>query len=93
MNSQDLTPDQQAMVDMWEKHIAGEFDVKSIEHTMATMTPEPFVNHVPVMTGGVGSEGVRRFYSTYFIPGHLLFRDIRRIPRFHRSPAPSVRTV
>jgi len=35
---------------------------------MTTMTSNPFVNHVPVMTGGVGYDEVRRFYSTYFIP-------------------------
>lgn len=81
MNSQDLTPEQQAMVDLWEAHIAGEFDVKCIEHTMETMSPEPFVNHVPVMTGGVGSDDVRRFYSTYFIPGHPPDTEISPVAR------------
>ena len=37
---------------------------------MATMSSEPFVNHVPVMTGDVGFNKVRRFYGTYFIPYH-----------------------
>ena len=70
MNSRNLTPEQQAMVEMWERHMAGEFEEKSIHATMATMTSNPFVNHVPVMTGGVGSSEVRHFYSTYFLPGH-----------------------
>jgi len=70
MNSRRLTPEQQAMVEMWERHMAAEFEEKSINATMATMTSDPFVNHVPVMTGGVGSSEVRHFYSTYFIPGH-----------------------
>ena len=70
MNSHNLTPEQQAMVEMWERHTAAEFEEKSIQATMATMTSNPFVNHVPVMTGGVGSSEVRDFYSTYFIPGH-----------------------
>jgi carboxymethylenebutenolidase len=65
-----LTPKQQAMVEMWERHMAAEFQSKSIDATMATMSSDPFVNHVPVMTGGVGSREVRHFYSTYFIPGH-----------------------
>ena len=64
------TPEQQAMVATWERHMAAEFEGKSIDATMATMTSEPFVNHVPVMTGGVGSREVVPFYSTYFIPGH-----------------------
>ena len=65
-----LTPKQQAMVETWERHMAAEFEEKSIDATMATMSSNPFVNHVPVMTGGVGADNVRRFYSSYFIPGH-----------------------
>ena len=34
------------------------------------MIPEPSVNHVPVMTGGVGQAAVRHFYGTYFLPCH-----------------------
>jgi carboxymethylenebutenolidase len=34
------------------------------------MTAEPMVNHVPVMTGGVGREQVAQFYGTHFIPNH-----------------------
>jgi carboxymethylenebutenolidase len=58
------------MVEVWESHLAAEFSLKSIEATMATMTADPFVNHVPVMTGGVGFDEVVHFYSTYFLPGH-----------------------
>ena len=58
------------MVKAWEDHIAAEFAQKSIDATMATMTPHPFVNHVPVMTGGVGYDNVVKFYSTHFLPGH-----------------------
>jgi carboxymethylenebutenolidase len=70
MNSRNLASEQQAMVEIWERHMAAEFKEKSINSTMATMTSDPFVNHVPVMTGGVGSSEVRHFYGTYFIPGH-----------------------
>ena len=58
------------MVEVWERHTAAEFEEKSINVTMATMTSDPFVNHVPVMTGGVGSNEVLHFYSTYFIPAN-----------------------
>jgi hypothetical protein len=54
MTDQGLNPEQQAMVDTWERHMAAEFKTKNIDATMATMTSDPFVNHVPVMTGGVG---------------------------------------
>jgi len=70
MNSEILSPEQQAMVEVWKCHMAAEFEEKNIDATMATMTSDPFVNHVPVMTGGVGSSQVRHFYSTYFLPGH-----------------------
>src|SRR5262245_15743341 len=68
MTDQDLNTEQRAMVETWERHVASEFKTKDIAATMATMTSDPFVNHVPVMTGGVGYDEVRRFYSTYFIP-------------------------
>jgi carboxymethylenebutenolidase len=53
------------MVEMWERHMAAEFEQKSISATIATMTSDPFVNHVPVMTGGVGSSEVHHFYKSY----------------------------
>ena len=32
------------------------------------MVPDAYVNHVPVLTGGVGKEQLREFYSKHFIP-------------------------
>jgi carboxymethylenebutenolidase len=66
----ELTASQRALVETWEQHMAAEFDTQSIEATMATMTADPVVNHVPVMTGGVGAREVRRFYTQYFIRRH-----------------------
>ncbi len=68
-NNADLTPRQCAMVEMWERHTAAEFQTHSLDDTMATMTAEPYVNHVPVMTGGRGELQLRHFYGKYFIPG------------------------
>ena len=48
-------------------HVAAEFVDLDLDATMATMTDDPYVNHVPVMTGGVGVEGVRQFYGDHFI--------------------------
>jgi len=64
------TSAQQAMVEVWEKHMAAEFQAKSLEATLATMTADPSVNHVPVLTGGVGWAQVSHFYGTHFIPHH-----------------------
>ena len=35
---------------------------------MATMVSEPYVNHIPTMTGGVGHDDLRQFYNHRFIP-------------------------
>jgi len=66
---QQLTPAQQAMVATWDAHTTAEFASHDLDATMATMSAEPFVNHVPVMTGGVGRANVRRFYANHFLPG------------------------
>ena len=81
MSGRNLIPEQQAMVEIWERHMAAEFEEKSINATMATMASDPFVNHVPVMTGGVGSREVRHFYSTISSP------VIHRTPKRYRSLA------
>lgn len=68
MDDPKLTSAQQQMVALWERHLASEFQDKQVDETMATMTSNPYVNHIAVMTGGVGADAVRRFYSTFFIP-------------------------
>ena len=70
MSNDNLSPEQQAMVAVWEAHVAAEFADHDLDKTMATMTSNPFVNHVAVMTGGAGDAAVRRFYATYFLPAH-----------------------
>ena len=63
-----LTPEQQEMSDLWDAHMRSEFEAPSVEETLDTMVDEPYVNHVPVLTGGVGLDEVRRFYAERFIP-------------------------
>ena len=52
---------------LFDGHIAREFADHDVNATMETMVPDPYVHCVPIMTGGVGSLGVRRFYSEHFI--------------------------
>jgi len=52
---------------VFDDHVAAEFVDMDLDATMATMTEDPYVNHVPVMTGGIGFEGVRQFYGDHFI--------------------------
>ena len=61
-------PTAQRLTALWEEHIRHEFATQNTEETLATMVPEAYVNHIPVLTGGVGREELRQFYSTHFIP-------------------------
>jgi carboxymethylenebutenolidase len=63
-----LSPEQQAMEKVWEEHVTSEFTSKSAEAALNTMVERPSVNHVPVMTGGVGRKQLTHFYDHYFIP-------------------------
>jgi len=45
---------------------------------MRTMVAQPYVNHVPTMTGGFGQAELHRFYRDHFIPGNPA--DMRSIP-------------
>ena len=53
---------------VFDEHLAAEFELRDIDRTMGTMAPDPYLNHVPVMTGGRGAAEVRRFYEGHFIP-------------------------
>jgi len=55
------------LVALWEAHCAYEFETRDVDATMATMVPEPYVNHIPTMTGGVGYDALKRFYTSHFI--------------------------
>jgi carboxymethylenebutenolidase len=63
-----LTPGQQTLNDLWEEHLRHEFATQDTTATLETMAPDAYVNHVPVLTGGVGHEQLREFYSRHFIP-------------------------
>jgi carboxymethylenebutenolidase len=52
---------------IWDEHTAYEFAQRSVESTMSTMVQEPYVNHVPTMTGGIGREKLTAFYRDHFI--------------------------
>ncbi|KAJ5941815.1 hypothetical protein N7516_001983 [Penicillium verrucosum] len=52
---------------IWDEHTYYEFEARSVEKTMATMVPEPYVNHVPTLTGGIGRTRLSHFYLNHFI--------------------------
>jgi len=52
---------------LWDMHCYYEFEVRDVDATMDTMVAEPYVNHIPTMTGGVGYEQLHRFYKNHFV--------------------------
>ncbi|GAB1207178.1 hypothetical protein APSETT445_005890 [Aspergillus pseudonomiae] len=52
---------------IWDEHTWYEFGDRSVEKTMATMVQEPYVNHIPTMTGGIGRARLSKFYLENFI--------------------------
>lgn len=59
---------QQTLSAKWDEHVKYEFATRHTEDTLETMVADAYVNHVPVMTGGVGHDELREFYSKRFIP-------------------------
>jgi carboxymethylenebutenolidase len=69
ISSNGLTAAQQALSDLWDEHVRNEFATKDAPAALETMVPDAYVNHVPVLTGGVGRDGqLKEFYSKHFIP-------------------------
>lgn len=52
---------------LWDKHCEYEFSTRNVDDTMATMVAEPYVNHIPTLTGGVGHKDLCRFYKHHFV--------------------------
>ena len=63
-----LTRAQETLRQLWEEHVQYEFSTRNTEDTLATMVEDAYVNHIPVLTGGVGRSELREFYSKRFIP-------------------------
>ena len=63
-----LTGAQKNLSQLWDEHVRHEFSTRHTEHTLKTMVEDAYVNHIPVLTGGVGKDELREFYSKRFIP-------------------------
>jgi carboxymethylenebutenolidase len=69
------------LVTLWEAHCRYEFEARDVDATMATMVAEPYVNHVPTLTGGVGHDQLKRFYKYHFIGGNPPDTELRPVSR------------
>lgn len=52
---------------IWDEHCRYEFGERDVARTMATMVAQPYVNHIPTLTGGVGQERLTHFYTNHFV--------------------------
>ncbi|RMZ77467.1 hypothetical protein DV738_g4374, partial [Chaetothyriales sp. CBS 135597] len=66
---------------IWDEHTYYEFADRSVEHTMSTMVQEPYVNHVPTLTGGIGREALSKFYRDNFIFNNSADTELELISR------------
>lgn len=56
------------LTELWDAHTKHEFGTRDADATVDTMVEDAYVNHVPVLTGGVGKAELREFYARDFIP-------------------------
>jgi len=59
----ELTPAQQALIDNLREHTEAELVHFDPVATLATMAANPFIFLAPIVGGGEGPEGVRKFYE------------------------------
>jgi len=52
---------------IWNQHTNSEFVTNNPDVTMETMTPNPYVIHIPTLTGADGYNELKYFYATRFI--------------------------
>lgn len=77
-----MTAGQQFLIALWEEHLSDEFKTCDTDATLQTMTPDAYVNHIPVLTGGVGqSSCANSTRATLSLKCHPL-------PPLPRSPEP-----
>src|ERR1700683_1425969 len=73
--------DQQAIADLFARHMDAEF-TGDLETTLAAMTDNPHLVNVPSMAGGAGREEVRAFYAGHlagkFLPPDVEFTEVSR---------------
>lgn len=52
---------------IWDEHTLYEFGERNVKKTMGTMVDQPYVNHIPTMTGGIGRGPLTDFYTNHFV--------------------------
>jgi carboxymethylenebutenolidase len=63
---------------LWDQHCVYEFEIRDADATMKTMVAEPYIEHIPTLTGGRGQNDLHRFYK-YHITSRLP-KDVKVVP-------------
>lgn len=74
-----LTPQQRSILDQFQAHINAEVE-KNLDNTLNTMTPDPHLNNIPTLIGGIGLSGVREFYSSLIPTDKFFPPDTEMVP-------------
>ena len=56
-----FTAEERHLIALWERHMHCEFAARDATATIATMSRDNSVNHVPVLTGGSGHDELLAF--------------------------------
>jgi carboxymethylenebutenolidase len=63
-----LTPEQETMLAIWQRHTYAEFVLKDADAALETMTENPYVFLISSGVGRVGRAAVHEFYANHFLP-------------------------
>src|SRR5947207_14252807 len=63
-----LSAAQETLQQLWEEHVRHEFATHNTDDTLAPLLEDAYVNHIPVLPGGVGKDEVRELYPKRLIP-------------------------
>jgi carboxymethylenebutenolidase len=63
-----VTDSTSELTQVWDAHVAAEFQDKDPDAAVATMCDDATLLHVAVATGARGKEALRQFYADVFIP-------------------------
>jgi carboxymethylenebutenolidase len=66
---------------VFDAHMNAEFVQHDADATMATMTTEPYLTHVPVGTGAFGGRALHDFYRDHFVTEWPADLSVERITR------------
>ena len=66
---------------VFDAHVKHEFVDHDVDATMRTMVTEPYLLHVPTLTGGAGGTEVRRFYERHFVSKWPADTEVSQISR------------